>query len=80
VTLGLLNALEFHNNVDIPSRGGFVKKDASWNTTGRVGLYKVKTQSDFARLMYQLCDLHCEFTMYHPGHYAIDVQKSIITY
>jgi len=52
VTSGLLNALEFHNNVDIPSRGGFVKKDASWNTTGRVGLYKVKTQSDFARLMY----------------------------
>ena len=52
VTSGLLNALEFHNNVDPPSRGGFVKKDASWNTTGRVGLYKVKTQNDFARLLY----------------------------
>jgi len=50
MTAGFLNALENHSNVVQNRRGGFVKPDASWNTINRVGLYKVKSASDFKKL------------------------------
>jgi len=51
LTSGFLNALENHTNaLKKDSKRGFVKVDTSWNTPGRVGLFKVKNQGDFLRL------------------------------
>jgi len=51
LTSGFLSALENHTNAVHQKRSGLVKVDSSWNSAGRVALYKVKTQSDFNRLL-----------------------------
>ncbi len=56
-----INAFANQQHVNWQRRGGFVKADASWNTTNRVGLFKVKVHRDFTTLLYGYSTREREF-------------------
>ena len=50
IAQGMMNALENQAASNSLQQGFFVKEDASWNSLSRVGIYKVKTKSDWDKL------------------------------